>query len=89
MDPNREKKLKEKSGRKPGGQPGHAGITLRQSENPDVIIEIKVNRDGLPLGVWKHAGYEKRQIFDLKIVQHITEYRAEILVNEKGERAAC
>ena len=89
MDPNREKKPKEKSGRKPGGQPGHIGVTLQQSETPNVIIEIKVNRDGLPAGVWKPAGYEKRQIFDLRIVKHITEYRAEILANEKGEKVTA
>jgi len=89
MDPNREKKPKEKSGKKPGGQPGHTGITLQQSETPDVIIEITVNRDGLPAGVWKPAGYEKRQIFDVRIVKHVTEYRAEILANEQGERVTA
>ena len=89
MDPNRERKPKEKSERKPGGQPGHTGITLQQSETPDVIIEITVNRDGLPAGVWKPAGYEKRQIFDVRIVKHVTEYRAEILANEHGERVTA
>jgi transposase len=54
MDPNREKKPKPKRERKPGGQPGHAGLTLEQTENPDVIIELKVNRDSLPAGHWKH-----------------------------------
>ena len=89
MDPNREKKPKEKSERKPGGQLGHVGATLQQSENPDVIIELKVDRDGLPPGQWKYAGYEKRQIFDLKITTHVTEYRAEILVNETGDKATA
>ena len=89
MDPNREKKPKEKSERKPGGQPGHAGSTLQQCENPDEIITIKVSRDGLPPGIWKPAGYEKRQIFDLKITRHVTEYRAEILANDKGERVTA
>lgn len=31
--------LRKKTGRKPGGQPGHPGATLRRSENPDVIVE--------------------------------------------------
>jgi transposase len=84
MDPNRERKSKKESEKKPGGQPGHIGVTLEQTNNPDAIIEITVDRDSLPPGHWKHAGYEKRQIFDLKIVRHITEYRAEILVNENG-----
>ena len=53
MDPNREKKPKAKQERKPGGQIGHKGITLQQSDNPDTIIDIKVDRDGLPPGLWE------------------------------------
>jgi len=89
MDPNREKKPKSKLERKPGGQVGHTGVTLQQTENPDTIIEIKVDRDSLPPGCWKHAGYEKRQIFDLEIVKHVTEYRAQILVNKNGEKVTA
>ena len=89
MDPNRKRKPKPKLEKKPGGQPGHAGITLQQTDNPDAIIEIKVDRDSLPPGNWKHDGYEKRQIFDLQIVRHVTEYRAEILVNETGEKVTA
>ena len=33
--------LREKSGKKPGGQPGHHGTTLRFSDRPDKIIEHK------------------------------------------------
>jgi transposase len=86
MDPNRERRSKGKPGRKPGGQPGHIGVTLEQSDNPDAIIELAVDRNSLPPGNWKHAGYEKRQIFDFEIVKHVTEYRAEILVNETGDK---
>ncbi len=63
MDPNREKKPKPKRGKKPGGQPGHADFTLRQIENPDKIVKIKVDWNNLPPGDWKHAGYEKRPGF--------------------------
>ena len=31
--------LREKSDHKPGGQPGHAGTTLKQVDNPDQIVE--------------------------------------------------
>jgi hypothetical protein len=31
--------LRPKTGRKPGGQPGHKGSTLHRSEKPNVIIE--------------------------------------------------
>jgi transposase len=80
------KKPKVKLERKPGG---HTGFTLEQSDKPDEIIEIKVNPDLLPSGLWKKAGYEKRQVFDLNIVKCVTEYRAEILVNEKGEKVTA
>ena len=85
MDLNRNKKSKAKQERKPGGQIGHAGYTLQQIDNPDFIIEIKVDRDNLPAGHWTRSGYEKRQVFDLKIVRQVTEYRAEIVTNEKGD----
>ncbi len=34
-DPNRPKTPRKKSGKKPGGQTGHAGTTLKQIEEPD------------------------------------------------------
>jgi transposase len=89
MDPNREKETKVKAERKPGGQAGHTGNTLQQSDNPDAIIELLVDRDSLPTGRWENAGYEKRQVFDLKIVKRVTEYRAGILINEAGGKAAA
>ncbi len=89
MDPNRGKKPKPKLERTPDGQCGHVGVTLQQTDNPDAIIEIKVDRDRLPPGDWKHSGYETRQIFDFQIVTHVTEYQAEILVNEMGDKVTA
>src|SRR5690348_8583963 len=38
------KSLREKSVRKPGGQPGHPGSTLRQVEKPDRIVTHCIQR---------------------------------------------
>jgi transposase len=86
QDPHRTRERKANGKLKPGGQPGHTGTTLLPVDNPDEIKTIKCNRRGLPPGTWKDAGYEKRQIFDLRISRHVTEYRAEILENEHGQR---
>jgi transposase len=69
------------TGRKPSGQPGHPGQTLRQSEAPDIVVEI-------PLVICPHcsgdlkeepvASVEKRQVFDLPPIKiQVTEYQAE------------
>jgi len=57
MDLDREKKLKPKGDRKAGGQTGHEGKTLRKVENPDVIKEIPVDRNKLPVAPYHQAGY--------------------------------
>jgi transposase len=85
MDPNRQKKSKSQNERKPGGQPGHEGKTLQPVPNPTNVIEIKLDRGKPPPGKWREAGYESRQVFDMEITCRVTEYRAERLVNEKGE----
>jgi transposase len=84
MDPSREKTSKAKNKRKPGGQPGHEGNTLQPVDNPDEIKELKIDRKALPPGKWKNAGYKRRQVFNLVIKRHVTEYRAERLENENG-----
>lgn len=87
-DPNRKKTLKNGEGKKRGGQKGHTGKTLQKVDNPDIIKELKVDRRTLPAGggKWKVKGHETRQVFDIEISTVITEYRAEILVNERGEK---
>lgn len=85
-DPNRKKAGKAKSGKKAGGQEGRVGVTLEKVEEPDRVEELKVDRRCLPLGIYKEAGYESRQVFDIDISRVVTEYRAEILEDSKGNR---
>jgi transposase len=85
-DPNRKKESKKKSDRKPGGQKGHAGTTLRQVEEPDEVQVINIDRRTLPKGGYQPAGFEKRQVFDIDISRLVTEYQAEILENTEGKR---
>lgn len=85
-DPNRKRKKKKNSENKRGGQNGHRGYKLKKVANPDKIKTIKINRKSLPKGKYIKVGYETRQIIDIQIKRIITEYRAEILENEKGKR---
>ena len=88
-DQNREKKTNDKKDpkKKPGGQNGHNGSTLMPVENPDKIVDLKVNKKDLPKGeVFKEAGFEARQVIDIKITKVITEYRAHILKGKGGKR---
>ena len=76
------KSLRKPSGKKPGGQPGHKGCTLKQVENPDEIIEYIVDKcekckaslDDVPV-----KRYIIRQVIDLpEIKVKVTEHRAEV-----------
>jgi len=75
--------LREKSGQKPGGQPGREGRTLRQSDTPDTIIPLLFEQTHCPqcgasLEEVPADLKEKRQVLDLslkKIQAQITEYQ--------------
>ncbi len=69
-----------------GGQKGHEGVTLEKVDNPDKVEVIKVDRRKFPCGKYKVVDYEARQVFDIKIVRVVTEYRAEIVEDEEGCR---
>ena len=91
QDPNRTKETvkngrKKRGNRKPGGQKGHVGSTLERVENPDEIELLSIDRRTLPPGDYKEAGYESRQVFDIKVSLHVTEYRAEVLEDGEGNR---
>jgi len=85
-DPNREKTPRPKTGRKPGGQPGREGKALVQVENPDVVKDIPLDRSTLPEGNYRDNGYVARQVFDIDISTVVTEYRAQVLIDDTGRR---
>ncbi len=86
-DSNREKTpAKNRSGKKPGGQKGHIGKTLTKVDDPDFIEPLKIDRRTLPPGRYADDGYESRQVFDIDISRVVTEYRAQILVDENANR---
>lgn len=77
----RTRSLRQKNGRKPGGQYGHRGTTLRQVAHPDQII-IHAPRSCAGCGVSLQAAavvaITRRQVFDLAAGSvHVTEHRAE------------
>jgi transposase len=91
-DPNAEKKKRASSGRKPGGQAGRLGKTLTQVEVPDEVVELKVDPKKLPAGaVLKELPTEKRQVFDIQLVIHVTEYQVQVLQDTLGRvfKADC
>jgi len=81
-DPNRDRKNntnKDPNKKYTGGQPNHPGKTLNQVDNPDEVVDLKLDEQTLPPGQYVNVGYEKRQVFDIVIRKWITEYKAEIL----------
>ena len=85
-DPNRKKRPKSKTGKKPGGQKGHTGTTLKKIDDPDKVELIKVDRSQLPPGRYREIGFESRQVFDIDISRIVTEYRVQILEDDKGNQ---
>lgn len=89
-DPNRKRgSTKASSDKKPGGQQGHIGKTLKKVENPDEIKFLSIDKRTLPRGHYKDVGYEARQVVDIRINRVVTEYRAQILEDDKGNRYAA
>jgi transposase len=85
-DPNRKKESKEPATRRPGGQHGHIGTTLKPFPDPDLVKVIPVDRSTLPPGDYRSVGFETRQVADLDISRFVTEWRAEILEDQNGKR---
>jgi len=80
-DENRVKKsksLRKSSGKKPGGQPGHKGTTLKMTETPD-IIHKNIPDECHSCGLCLQSEAEfigKRQVIDLEFAPpQVTEYQ--------------
>jgi len=73
------KSLRRKSGRRPGGQPGHPGSTLTLVDNPDERLRHEpgpCTGCGADLAGAPEVGVERRQVFDLApMAVHVTEYQ--------------
>jgi len=78
------KSLRKPSGKKPGGQPGHKGHTLKMIENPDDVIQHKVNEcEGCGYSFDSHEvdiyNVESHQVFDIaELKLKVTEHQAEM-----------
>jgi transposase len=71
--------LRDASGKKPGGQSGHPGKTLKRASHADIIIEHPLPRH-CPCGAALNAAtaqvHERRQVFDIPVTRYqVTEHR--------------
>lgn len=85
-DRNKKRPEKVNGEKKPGGQKGHNGTTLKKVDNPDETVPILVDKRTIPHGTYTEAGYKSRQVIDINIKRHVIEYQAQILESTDGKR---
>jgi len=80
----RTRSLRQKTGRRSGGQKGHKGHTLKLAEQPDQVQVHKASvcsHCATDLQAVEPCGRERRQVFDIPPVAiEVTEHQAEIKV---------
>jgi transposase len=78
----RTRSLRQKTGRRSGGQKGHKGHTLKQVEEPDHVQVHQAStclHCATDLQAIEASAHEKRQVFDVPPMRiEVTEHRAEI-----------
>jgi transposase len=88
--PRAPRSLRGRSGKKSGGQEGHAGDTLRQVANPDLVVPHEAcvcEHCCSPLDPKAPIAVEKRQVFDLpERLLLVTEHRASAYRCERCRR---
>ncbi len=77
-DPNRDKKRRSPSGRKPGGQPGRTGTTRKPIPDPDKIVTLKVSAKDLPQ---PRSGYRE--------VEPVTRHVVDIIMSLGSQNIVC
>jgi transposase len=86
----RTQNLRQKKGRRPGGQKGHQGHTLKMVEEPDhtQVHSVSSCPDcAADLQNIEPCGHEKRQVFDIPLARiEVTEHQAEIKVRPDCEK---
>jgi transposase len=84
--PPKPRSLRKKSGRRPGGQDGHAGTTLAQAARPDREVRHEPacrGSCGAGLAGRPVTGVERRQVFDLpEVTIKVTEHQ--LIERERG-----
>jgi transposase len=84
------KSLRERSGKKPGGQPGHEGQSLKMVSEPDQVVvhrRAQCVECGHNLAGVAAVDEQRRQVFDLPPLQMVvTEHRAEEVVCPSCQR---
>ncbi len=91
QDPHRPKKKKHRTGKKPGGQKGHAGSTLAMDKNPDKIIlrpAIECDECGLDLTNTPVDNISRHQVIDIKFKKFIVENQVEHKTCDCGHHQA-